>query len=93
MSRDTKAEARAINQILWREWDPIGCGVPEDEYEGYVWPVYKLLMDGAPRANVATYLRWVADEHIGVPVPEERLNRVIDTLMALKLATSEGTKR
>ena len=44
MSRDAKAETRAINTILWQDWDPIGCGVPEDEYESYVWPVYKLLI-------------------------------------------------
>ncbi|MGD9980017.1 MAG: hypothetical protein AB7H66_11620 [Hyphomonadaceae bacterium] len=58
MRRDTKAETRAINAILWKDWDPIGCGVPEDEYESYVWPVYKLLIDGAPREDVVAYLRW-----------------------------------
>ena len=83
MSRDTKAETRAINTRLWRDWDPIGCGVPEDEYESYVWPVYKLLIDGAPREDVVAYLRWAADENITCPVPENRLQAVVDKLMAL----------
>lgn len=83
MSRDTKAEARAINTILWQDWDPIGCGVPEDEYESYVWPVYKLLIDGEPREALADYLRMVADEYITVSVPEDRLQRVVDKLIAL----------
>ena len=91
MTRDTKAETRAINMILWKDWDPIGCGVPEDEYWSYVWPTYKLLIDGAPRDDVTAYLRWVADEQITVPVPEERLNQVVDKLLALELAQSGGT--
>ena len=73
MRRDTKVETRAINTILWRDWDPIGCGVPEDEYESYVWPVYRLLIEGKPREEIEAYLRWAADENITVSVPEERL--------------------
>ena len=83
MSRDTKAEARAINAILWKDWDPIGCGVPEDEYEAYVWPLYKLLLDRAPRDDVVAYLRWAADEAITCPAPENRLQAVVDKLLAL----------
>lgn len=83
MMRDTKAETRAINAVLWRDWDPIGCGVPEDEYESYVWPVYKLLIDGAPREAIAGYLRETADRAITVTVPENRLQLVVDKLMAL----------
>ena len=89
MSRDTKAEARAINTILWRDWDPIGCGVPEDEYESYVWPVYKLLIDGAPREEVAACLRRMEDEQITIGAPEERLNRAVDKLLALGIAETE----
>lgn len=81
--RDTKAETRAINAILWRDWDPIGCGVPEDEYESYIWPVYKLLIDGAPREAIAGHLRVTADRAIAVTVPENRLQLVVDKLMAL----------
>ena len=89
MKRDTKAETRAVNAILWRDWDPIGCGVPEDEYESYVWPVYKLLIDGAPPEQVADYLRWAAQTQIALPSPEDRMGLVVDKLMALRLAKTE----
>jgi hypothetical protein len=89
VSRDSKAETHAINAILWRDWDPIGCGVPEDEYESYVWPVYKLLIDGEPREKVADYLRWAAQTQIGLASPEDRLALVLDKLMALRLARTE----
>lgn len=90
MSRDAKAETRAINQILWRDWDPIGCGVPEDEYEAYVWPVYKLLIDRKPRAEIEAYLRWAADEAISVSIADEKLQHVVDKLLLLPIAPKEG---
>lgn len=89
MKRDTKVETRAINTILWKHWDPIGCGAPEDEYESYVWPVYKLLIDAAPREEVAAYLRWAAETQLETPVGEDRLAQVVDKLMALRLARTE----
>jgi hypothetical protein len=91
MTRDTKAETRAINAILWKDWDPIGCGVPEDEYWSYVWPVYKLLIDGAGRDEVAAYLRWVTQDQMQMPSPEDRLEGVVDKLLGLRLSKSEGT--
>jgi hypothetical protein len=87
MKRDTKAETRAINAILWKDWDPIGCGAPEDEYEGYVWPVYELLIDGQSRDAVAEHLRRVARTQIEMQVPEARLAAVVDKLIARRLAT------
>ena len=83
MTRDTKAESVAIRTILHRDWDPVGCGVPMDEYDGYVWPVYALLIRNAGRDEVTAYLRWAADVRITCPVPEERLAAVVDKLMAL----------
>jgi hypothetical protein len=89
MSRDAKAESRAINAILWKDWDPIGAGAPKDEYWSYVWPVYKLLIEGASGAEIGVYLRRAAQEQMQIPSPEERLNHVVDKLLALKLAKSE----
>jgi hypothetical protein len=93
VKRDTKAQARAINAILWRDWDPIGAGAPGDEYESYVWPVYKLLIEGKPRQDIAAYLRWAADEDMVAPVAEERLNEVVDKLISLGLAMTEGKRQ
>jgi len=89
VSRDTKAETRAINTILWKDWDPIGAHVPEDEYDEFVWPTYKLLIEGVPREVVADYLRNVANDYITCPVPEDRLQSVVDKLLALRLARPE----
>ena len=82
----SRRDARAINTILWKDWDPIGCHVPEDEYEDYVWPVYRLLMEGASRERVGDYLRHTATVTIGMPaVDEAALAVTLDKLMALGL--------
>jgi hypothetical protein len=83
VTRDTKAESAEIRKILHQDWDPIGCGVPEDEYDSYIWPVYGLLMRGAGRDEIASYLRWAADVNIACPVPEPKLALVVDKLLAL----------
>lgn len=81
--------ARAIRRILWEDWDPIGCGVPEDEYDDYVWPVYRLLYDGADRAAIREYLLRTATETIGCPpiTPHTKmgLETAADKLMAVTI--------
>lgn len=83
--RAIQAGFQQVQAILHRDWDPIGCGVPLDEYDSYAWPVLKLLQDSAPRAEIESYLRAVAIEAMSSPVPEERLQAVVDSLLALNL--------
>lgn len=75
-----------VQAILHADWDPIGCGVPLDEYDSYVWPVLKLLMAKAGRDEIATCLREAADVAMRSPVPEDRLARVVDKLVALDVS-------
>jgi hypothetical protein len=72
-----------VRAILHGDWDPIGCGVPEDEYDDYVWPTLALLKRRAPRAELKAYLVETANVTIGCPVPDKRLEPVLDKLMAL----------
>lgn len=78
-----KAELRAVNTILWKDWDPIGCGVPEDEYESYAPDVLRLLKDNAGRATLAAHLQSVAKESLSCPISEARAAGVADKLLAL----------
>lgn len=80
----TKTRTTAIRKILHQDWDPIGCGVPEDEYDSYLWAVLRLLHEGAAREDIADYLRTVARESMSCTVPEERLSLVLDKLLALR---------
>jgi hypothetical protein len=80
-----KADFEKVRQILHGEWDPIGCGVPEDEYDSYAWPVLALLQRKAERAEVEAYLRWAAAVKIQCRVPEGRLAGVVDRLTVLDI--------
>jgi hypothetical protein len=35
-SESWKAGVAAVHGILRHEWNPIGCAVPEDEYDRYI---------------------------------------------------------
>jgi hypothetical protein len=84
-AREAKTGFEKIRTILHREWDPIGCGVPEDEYDSHVWPVLRFLMQKAKREEVRAYLVETANVTIECPVPDERLELVLDKLMALEV--------
>ena len=93
---DRRREARAgfeqVQAILHRDWDPIGCGVPLDEYDSYAWPVLKLLMAQAPRDELERYLREAAAGMMS-PVPESRLRLVVGRLLALEIAPATLSSR
>jgi hypothetical protein len=77
-----RADAGKVRAILKEDWQPIP-GVPDDEWDSYVWPVLGLLQRKASREDVAAYLRRTADETVGVPVPASALDKAVDRLMAL----------
>jgi hypothetical protein len=58
----------AIARVLLQDWDPIGIqDVPEaqDEYDGYVGGVYRLLATGASPQEVAAHLSTIESEAMG----------------------------
>ena len=89
--RPRHAALKAINLILWRDWDPIGCGVPEDEYQSYAPGVLRLLEGGADCHKLAAHLARVAQESMACPISETKAGEVADKLLALRLSIKEGT--
>ena len=83
-ARSVRTSFERVQAILHAEWDPIGCGVPLDEYDSYAWPVLKLLQSDASRDAVENYLREAATA-IMSPVPESRLRATVDQLIDLKI--------
>ncbi|MCY3002414.1 MAG: hypothetical protein NTV21_11480 [Planctomycetota bacterium] len=70
-----------IRTILLRDWDPIEVGeVPEgqDEYDGYVGRVYRLLTSRPSREEVVEYLRQVESTRMGLHAGPERLRRIAE---------------
>jgi len=79
----------SIQEILLSDWDPIGIrGVPEaqDEYDGYVGGVYRLLAEGATEAALVAHLSHVQSDQMGLPTRDRtRLSIVVQKLRELDI--------
>ncbi len=54
----------AVKYLFWTEWDPIGCGVPADEYDAYAIHAFGMLKQGEGVEAVAAYLKHIEDDWI-----------------------------
>ena len=57
-----------IDDILWFDWDPIGINdvAPRDEYQSYVWGIYKLKITGASKEDIAEHLFELETKQMGL---------------------------
>jgi len=65
---------RAIDEVLWREWDPIGVAKfgteARDEYQGYLPQVFQFALRG-DEGGMSEYLTSITTEQMGLaPRPE-----------------------
>ena len=70
----------SIRQILFWEWDPIGIAdeeCPEDEYDAYIAPVYRILTGTRSENDLVKYLQTTAWKTIGVSGPDSEMLRVV----------------
>ena len=76
----------AVHNVLWNEWDPIGVNDfgPDDEYDGYIWPLIGKIMRGESAEDIAAYLDWATDKHMQCPLPPGRNLELARKLVALK---------
>lgn len=56
-----------LRLILWAAWDPIGVGVPRDEYETYAPRLASILRNGATPEDIAAALGQWRTESMGLP--------------------------
>lgn len=69
MTFSEKRIYEAIDEILWRDWDPIGINDNEnirDEYQGYTPHIFRLKMQGADEVKIANHLFELAWENMGM---------------------------
>jgi hypothetical protein len=73
----------AIHDILIKEWDPIGMGVPQDEYDSYIPQIYKRLITRASEQNLFDYLWWVETTNMGLSGNRTRTWEIVHKLFQL----------
>lgn len=59
---------KAIDRILWEDWDPIGINdvAPKDEYQMYIPSILKLLEEQADELKIANLLLEHANNNMGL---------------------------
>jgi hypothetical protein len=81
---DLKQDFAAVRRVLFNEWNPVGVnGLPEDEYDSYVWPLVRLLRDGGDAATLTRHLHEVEQFYFSRDTSEEKLLPVAASLLAL----------
>lgn len=76
---------KAIDDILWFDWDPIGInkiGVGE-EYYSYLPQVYQLKVNGSSKMEIAKYLDEVVTERMGMESNMEFNIQIAEKIIAL----------
>ena len=83
---------RRVRDALLRDWDPIGVQeFPEahSEYDSFVPAVCRLLLGGANREELLSFLWSVETEHMSLRGDRNRTQDFADRLMRL---VNEGTR-
>lgn len=78
---------KRIDEILWRDWDPIGvfgASGARDEYRSYLPNVFRLILDGAGQNQIAEYLFSIETNAIELSGDKERCTRIADLLLKVK---------
>jgi hypothetical protein len=68
LSPDNKVLYKAIDEILWNDWDPISMKIhegPRDEYESYVPVIFNLKIRGAGVEEIASKLYEFESKRMG----------------------------
>ena len=85
--RKLKEFTKKVDTLLWQEWDPIGCGVPEDEYTSYALFVAGKAWNGVDKQVILDYLYWAENENMGLSCKKEEASLkngpIVDKIMQL----------
>ena len=89
-----RAFRQQIAHILLREWDPIRVremSGPDDEYDMYIYGVFRLLLDGKGEEAIAEHLLAIERDRMGLSgTPRDQRLSVARSLMALPTPADES---
>ncbi len=85
MNKQQKELYSAVDEILWKKWNPIGADdIPRDEYISYVPEIFSMLIYNKTENEIAERLYKIETEIIGVVGDREHCLRVARELIKEK---------
>jgi hypothetical protein len=83
---ESREVRRAIRRVFVEVWDPIRVmddpEWPRDEYDGYIGPVFELLVTGGTDQQIIDYLLWAIDR-MGMDGGRASLQTVVSALRSI----------
>jgi hypothetical protein len=80
---------KRVQSVLWNEWDPIGLkGLedaddwPSDEYDSYAPKIAGMIWHERSVVEIADYLDWATNEHMGLTGDLEKVRTEHERLAA-----------
>lgn len=92
LSAEDMALYRAVDEVLYYVWDPIGVsGVPQarDEYHAYLPHVFALVRDGSDANEIAQYLSRVISDRIELNMHSKHNLEVANLLLEWRTVVRE----
>ncbi|HTD39649.1 MAG TPA: hypothetical protein VK671_03445 [Mucilaginibacter sp.] len=86
LSSEHKVLYKAIDEILWEDWDPIGMKHfegPRDEYESYVPSIFSLKINGESIESIALRLYEIETKRMGLKNGFENCKQVAKKIFNL----------
>ena len=81
---------RRIRHVFMHDWNPIGVdGLPEDEYDSYVMPLYSLLRQQKGESALTPYLAQVYDYIRGERLPPDTFRYAAQKFLQIDVSQDE----
>ena len=82
-----KKFTKKVDTILWKEWDPIGNDVPEDEYTSYALTIVGKARRDESKEAILEYLYWAENDNMGLECTREQADSknspIVDKIIKL----------
>ena len=77
----------AVDQIIWKDWDPIGIydakDTTRDEYYNYLPKIFEMIKSAKSKEKISDYLFSVETKSMGLPGNKEKCNIIAQKLLKL----------
>jgi len=79
-----------VRRVLSEVWNPVGAaGLPEDEYDAYVWPLVRLLREQAADDTILAHLRETERTYFDREADAAHLRVVLQALRSASIGSDE----
>jgi len=84
ISDNQKKIYEQIDEILWKDWDPIGVNDIEDirdEYQSYTAQIFRLTIQGADKTNIAEHLYKIETINMGMKGNKKHCEKIAQKII------------